>query len=125
MPSAKKHTKIVLIIDNSIFIIERLVNMLAEADAGQRIMWATDYAEAAEKLNQEQVDIVLLDIQIPVKSGIDLLKYIAGNFPDTRVIVLSNLVSEFYRKLCIAEGAVCFVDKTTDFDKIPNLVTRF
>jgi DNA-binding NarL/FixJ family response regulator len=62
-----------------------------------------------------------MEIQLPVKDGIDLLKYIVFNFPDTKVIVLSNLAGDYYRKLCMTAGAIKFLDKSKDFDEIPEL----
>lgn len=123
MPDSDKFSKVLLIIDSSVFIIERLVNMLEEVKNIKKVITATDYETALEILYKEPADVVLLDIQMPEKNGIDLLKHIVYNFPETSVIVLSNLVSDFYQKLCIAEGAVHFVDKTKDFDKIPELIS--
>lgn len=122
MSESDKFSKVLLIIDSSVFIIERLVNMLEEVKNIKKVITATDYEAALEILYKEHTDVVLLDIQMPEKNGIDLLKHIVYHFPETRVIVLSNLVSDFYQKLCMAEGAVHFVDKTKDFDKIPELI---
>jgi len=123
MPEAQDYSKNLLIIDSSEFIIERLVTMLGEIEKIGRLLTATNYNTALEILYKEQTDIVLLDIQMPYKNGIDLLKHIVYHFPGTKVIVLSNLVSDFYQKLCISEGALHFVDKTKDFDKIPELIS--
>lgn len=123
MPESHKFSKVLLIIDSSVFIIERLVNMLEEIKSIKNIFTATDYEEALKILYKEHTDVVLLDIQMPEKNGIDLLKHIVYHFPETKVIVLSNLVSDYYQKLCLAEGALHFVDKTKDFDKITELIS--
>lgn len=115
-------SKILLIIDNSVFIIERLVDMLKDVKTVGKIFTATDYNTALEVLKKEKTDIVLLDIQLPDKNGIDLLKHIVNHFPKTKVIVLSNLVSDYYQKLCKTEGAFYFIDKSKDFDKIPEVI---
>ena len=115
-------SKILLIVDSSVFIIERLVSMLEEIKNVEKVFTATDYNAALEILYSEHTDVVVLDIQMPGKNGIDLLKHIVYHFPETKVIVLSNLVSDFYKKLCKAEGAFHFIDKSKDFDKIPELI---
>lgn len=122
MPQTNKLSKCLLIIDNSVFITERLINMLEDVEQISGIISASNYDEALEILYAQQVDIVLLDIQMPGKNGIDLLKHIAYHFPEISIIVLSNLVSEYYQKLCISEGASYFVDKTGDFEKIPAII---
>jgi len=122
MPQTNRSSKILLIIDSSVFIIERLIGMLGEVKNIEKVFTATDCDAALDILYREQTDVVLLDIQMRGKNGIDLLKHIVYHFPETKVIVFSNLVSDFYQKLCIAAGAFHFVDKSKDFDKIPELI---
>jgi DNA-binding NarL/FixJ family response regulator len=122
MPETDKTTKILLIVDSSLFIIERLVSMLKEVQTIKKIFTAINYNSAIEVLNKEKADVVLLEIQLPVKEGIGLLKHIVVHFPETKVIVLSNLAGNYYQKLCTAAGAYRFVDKSKDFDKIPEIL---
>jgi DNA-binding NarL/FixJ family response regulator len=123
MPDTDKSSKILLIVDSSLFIIERLVGMLNDVKNIGKIFTATNYETALDVLNIENAQVVLLDIQLPGKNGIELLKYIVGHYPNTKVIVLSNLVSDYYQKLCRAEGAYYFIDKSKDFDKIPEVIS--
>lgn len=111
-----------LIVDNSLFIIERLLSILKETTAIEKIFKATDYTEAVTVLQAKKIDIVLLDIQLPGKNGIELLRYTIQHFPETKVVVLSNLISNYYQKLCKEMGAVYFIDKSKDFDMIPKVV---
>lgn len=121
MPEAGP-AKLVLIVDNSIFIIERLLIILKEVKGIEKIVTATNYEEAVNILEEMKMDIVLLDIQLPGKNGIELLKYIVKNFPAVNIIILSNLVSEYYQKLCLDLGANCFIDKSKDFASIPDVI---
>ena len=121
MPEAGP-AKLVLIVDNSIFIIERLLIILKEVKGIEKIVTATNYEEAVNILEEMKTDIVLLDIQLPGKNGIELLKYIVKNFPAINIIILSNLVSNYYQKLCLNLGANCFIDKSKDFDSIPDVI---
>jgi DNA-binding NarL/FixJ family response regulator len=122
MSQTERATRVLLIIDSSLFIIERLVSMLNEVKIIEKIFSASEYHEAIGILQKEKTDIVLLDIHLPGKNGIDLLNHIVINFPETQVIVLSNLVSEYYQKLCKKSGAFYFIDKSKDFDKIPEVI---
>lgn len=122
MLKAGRLKKTLLIIDNSLFIIERLLNILKEVENLEKINWAANYTEALDSLKIEQPDIVLLDIQLYEKNGIELLKYIIKHHLGTRVIVLSNLVSSYYQDLCKSLGAEHYIDKSTDFERIPEIV---
>jgi DNA-binding response OmpR family regulator len=56
--------------------------------------WTTNYVATGEAvanlLGQEQYDMVLLDLRVPVESGMDLIQLIGEVSPGTRVIVLSQ-----------------------------------
>jgi DNA-binding NarL/FixJ family response regulator len=122
MPETDRLSRSLLIVDSSSFIIERLVDMLKDLRLIKRIFTATDYDMALDILKIEKTEIVLLDIQLTGKNGIDLLKYIVFHYPEIKVIVLSNLVSDFYQKLCKTAGAFYYIDKSKDFDKIPEII---
>ena len=122
MPETYKPQKILLIVDDSPLIIERILIILKEAGNVEEIFTATDYFEAVNILQEVKTDIVLLDIHLPGKNGIELLKYIVQHYPKTRVIMLSNSISSYYRKLCMSIGAVCCIDKSTEFEMITEVI---
>ena len=114
--------KFFLIVDHSFFIIERITGILNEAEVVERILTATDFEDAVKSLQENEIDIVLMDFGLTNKTGISLLKFIAGHYPETKIVVLSNEVSEHYQKLCKDLGASFFIDKSKDFDQIPGIV---
>ena len=119
---AKHSQKTILIVDDSLLIIERLTDALKDHETVKKILTAVDYSEAVKILADKKTDIVLLDIQLPGKNGIDLLKFIVKEYPDTEVIMFSNLSSDYYIKLCKEIGAKYFVDKSKDFEMIPGIL---
>ncbi len=122
MPHTRNLGKVLLIVDDSSLIIERLINILGEVKMVQKVLVATNYTGAINVLSENKTDIVLLDIQMPGKNGIELLKFIVKNYPDIKVVMLTNLVSDYYQKLCKKTGAVHFMDKSKEFDLIPGIV---
>jgi DNA-binding NarL/FixJ family response regulator len=114
--------KNLLIVDHSFFIIDRIEGILTEAKAVERIFTATDFEDAVKSLQENEIDIVLMDFGLTGKTGITLLKFIAGHYPETKIVVLSNQVSGYYQKLCKDLGASFFIDKSKDFDQIPKIV---
>ena len=122
MSDTRNLKKTVLIVDNSFLIIDRLIDMLKEAASVEIIFTATNFNEAVDILKINKTDIVLLDIQLPGENGIELLKYIMKTYSGIKVVMLSNLVSKYYQQLCKKEGAVNFIDKSKDFDLIPEIV---
>jgi len=115
--------KTVLIVDDSPLIIDRLIDSLKDHETVKEILIANDYSEAVEKMSGKQMDIALLDIQLQGKNGIDLLKFIVKEYPDTKVIMFSNLSSNYYITLCKKLGAKYFLDKSKDFELVPGILT--
>ena len=56
-------------------------------------------------------DIVLLDIQLDEGSGIDVLRVLAAEHADARVIVVSSEKDDVYRRFCANAGAYAYYDK--------------
>lgn len=123
MPDPHKRKVNILIIDNSLLIIERLISILIGTRAVKEIFKATEFTEAVDLLKERKIHVVLLDIQLPGKDGLELLKYIVRTHPEIKVIVLTNLVSVYYQRLCEKLGAGFFIDKSKDFDRIPEIVS--
>ena len=92
--------KKILIVDDSSLIVEKLSEILRDVDSIEVVSKAASYSEAVELLAANPTDIAFLDIKLPGKNGIELLKFIKANYPGIKVIMLTNQVSEHYRKLC-------------------------
>ncbi len=88
-----------------------------------RVLAAYNYAESVNILGAGRLDMVLLDIHLPDRSGLELLDYIKAFHPHLGVIMISNQNSPQYQVLCLEKGADYFIDKSNDFEKIPHLIT--
>ena len=117
--------KSILIVEDSPIIVERIQFMLESLDNSAHIGHAGDYHSAVSLLDERVPNIVLLDINLPGKNGISLLKYIKYTYPAVIVIMITNQVDDYYRKTCNRLGADCFVDKLKDFEQIPSIVSSF
>jgi DNA-binding NarL/FixJ family response regulator len=120
-----KKNKTILIVDDSNLIIERLTDMLNGLEHVDSISHALTVTTAIEILGQSTPDIILLDINLPDKSGIELLRIVKKRYPDITVVMLTNNANDYYRQLCLKLGADNFVDKSKDFDMIPNIIAAF
>ena len=114
-----------LIVDDSPIIIIRLMHMLEGQDNVHSITAARSYNEARSSLSENLPNIILLDINLPDKNGIELLRYIKKEYPSITVIMLSNQSGSFYRTVCELIGANHYIDKSTEFEQIPALLSSF
>lgn len=85
---------------------------------------ASDYEEACRLLKDDHPDIILLDINLPGRNGIELLKMIRTVNPGCRVIILTNHGDEYYRRQCMELKADHFLDKSLDFEKVPDIIGK-
>ncbi|MEO5592935.1 MAG: response regulator transcription factor [Chitinophagaceae bacterium] len=114
--------KTILIVDDSPLIVKRLIDMLNELENLEWIKKAGNYSEAVQLITDTEPNILLLDINLPDKSGIDILRITKENNPSTRVIMITNQANEYYRKLCMRLGADYFIDKTKEFEQIAEII---
>ena len=118
----KKEKSVLLIVDDSLLIMERLLLMLEDIK-DVIVMHAINYAEAHEMLESVQPKIVLLDINLPDRSGMELLPVIRKKNENIKVVIITNHGNEYYRSLCKKLGAHYFIDKSKDFDLIHDLIS--
>jgi len=116
---------IVLVVEDSLSIIERIICMLEEVENIKLIVHAANYRESVKMIHEIDADIVLLDLNLPDKSGIELLRLIKNKNPESKIIVLTNHATDSYREVCNYMGSDYFFDKSNDFEKIPEIIKSF
>lgn len=67
-------------------------------------------------------DVILLDIELGTESGSQVLRFATSNFPDIKVIVVSNYADKIYRKHYINAGAYALFDKSHELHKLHGLL---
>ena len=112
----------VFIADDSEPVRERLIALLSEIEGAEVIGQAGNHGEAVEGIRSLKPQVVILDIQMPGGSGIDVLKEIKRDSRPPVVLMLTNHADPFYRRRCIKEGADAFFDKSTEFTEVGEAV---
>ena len=114
----------VYIVDDSPAVRERLIAMISEAE-GTALAGATgDPHEAVRCIRRLHPDAVILDIRMPGMSGIQVLRKIKQDLRPPVVIMLTNYPFGQYRRECAEAGADYFLNKSTEFEKINQILTR-
>ena len=107
----------VMVVDDSKSFRQRVTCLLTNRNL-HPVLQACNYEEAVEWLLRTKVNLVLLDISMPGKNGIELLKLIRSRYPGTRVWMVSNHADDYYKQVCLSTGADHFFDKSLDFEEI-------
>jgi DNA-binding NarL/FixJ family response regulator len=67
-------------------------------------------------------DVVVLDVQLEGGTGLQVLKAVRSADPEVAFVVFSNNSAPAYRKRYLGEGALRFLDKSTEFDQLAQAV---
>jgi two-component system chemotaxis response regulator CheY len=92
-------------------------------DAGYDIVAeATNGNEAVALFREHRPDLLLMDLNMPVKTGDDALREIIQEFPAAKVIVLSSLADRETVEMCIDLGAANYLRKDCSHAEIREAV---
>ena len=114
----------VFIADDSKIVVERLASLLRDVPGVQLAGQAGDVPEALRCIQQVNPDVVILDLQMPGGSGLDILRVIRRDHPGLYVLICTNHPYPQYRDECLSAGANFFLDKSTEFAKIPAILCK-
>lgn len=101
---------------------ERVVAMVRSVAGIAAIDQAGSPAEAMAAVELQEPDAVVLDLHMPGGSGLDLLHQLRGREARPLVIVLTNHAEDHYRRRCLDGGADHFLDKSSEFDRVQELL---
>lgn len=101
----------VLIADDHAIVREGLKRILADDSSVETVAEASDGQEAARLARLHKPDVVLLDISMPGRSGIDALADIQSASSHTRILILSMHPEDQYAIRCLREGADGYLTK--------------
>ena len=114
----------VYIVDDSEVMRERLAESISDIAGIEVTGQSGNPFDALNSIKAEHPDIVILDIRLPGKSGIDMLKDIKRESPAPIVIMVTNYPYRQYRQGCMAAGADYFFSKIDDFELIAQALRR-
>ncbi len=115
---------ILLIVDDNMRFVERMIGLLDDVDNIGFINVANDYNEATRIIDEERPDVVLLDINLPGKNGIDILRKLKSDELHSHVLMVTNHADDYYRRQCSDIGADHFLDKSNDFGKVAGIIRQ-
>ncbi len=115
------HIKIALTDDHPL-IIGGIKNLLHYYKHIEIIDTYADGNALLEGLKERRPDVLLLDIQLPDRSGNELARLITRNYPDIRILVLTSNNSTFHLKDMIRSGCKGYILKTADKEALVNAI---
>jgi CheY-like chemotaxis protein len=114
----------VLLVDDNRTFLRILTEFLAEQGAGVLRVVASVLGgrEAVAQAETLRPDVVLVDLQMPLQSGVTLLPHLRARLPDAILVALTLLDPGEYEAAALAAGADAFVSKMRlEHDLIPTI----
>jgi DNA-binding NarL/FixJ family response regulator len=94
-----------------------------EADANMSVIGeAASGSETLDQLRQQSWDLVLLDIHMPDRSGLDILRHIQTGYPSVKVLVMSGLPEQQYAINVLRAGASGYLSKDSAPEELMKAV---
>jgi pilus assembly protein CpaE len=104
----------VLIADNNPDFLNALAQYIRSIPGVELVGEAVDGEDAIKKAEQTYPDLIILDIIMPKKSGIEALSTIKDKFPDVTVVMISINEGQSYRKLAEVYRVDKYIGKNSD-----------
>ena len=96
--------------------------MLGAVEGVSIVGEAESPAAAIDGILRTQPDSVVLDMHLTGGTGIEVLRKVCPVAPHIVFIMLTNHPEPQYRKVCLQSGATHFLDKSTEFDKVMDVI---
>jgi DNA-binding NarL/FixJ family response regulator/tRNA A-37 threonylcarbamoyl transferase component Bud32 len=113
-PQAAPDVIRVALADDHRILRASLAMYLNDSEAIKVVGEADDGAQALDMVRQQRPDVLLLDLNMPGTSGLDVLPQIRADLPDIKVLVLTGRDEDAYIIRALRAGAHGYILKTTD-----------
>jgi DNA-binding NarL/FixJ family response regulator len=112
----------VLIVDDHTLVRDGIRALLALIADIKVVGEAANGREALEKVKKLDPDVVLMDLAMPIMSGLEATRRIRKRFPKTKVLALTQYEDREYIVPTIEAGARGFVSKTAAFSELASAI---
>lgn len=112
----------VMLCDDHAMIRRGIRETLTEAVDIQVCGEASNYAEIRALLRERSCDVLVLDLNLPGRSGLEVLETVKDSYPDIRVLVVSMYEPDQYALRCLRAGAYGYLNKAGDPTEIVQAV---
>jgi len=97
---------------------------VAQSGMGMQVTYADNRSNIQQLMGQHHFDLILLDINMPGKTGLDLLVELKGTEDFSKVPVVMYSTSKHMLHDCMQLGAAKYLVKPNNFDDLKKLIER-
>ena len=112
----------VMIVDDHIIMRDGLTEVLERSGAFEVVGYAQDGVVAVEVAQSLRPDVIIMDVMMPEKDGIEACREIREALPDTRVLILTASTDEDAVLAAVAAGATGYLQKFSGKEKLLSTI---
>jgi len=113
----------VLIADDS-DSIRLVIKDILEIGKHNLVGEAIDGEDAIKKYSSLRPEIMLLDLAMPKKDGLTVVKEIIAKYPDAKIILVTAADNKKIINECLSAGAKTFISKPFDFENVLKIISN-
>jgi DNA-binding NarL/FixJ family response regulator len=114
----------VVVADDSAVVLERVAEIIGELPGLEIAGRARDAPETLQQVREFDPEILILDLEMPGGSGLEVLRTVKTAGREIVVIILTNSTSNPLREACGKAGADFFLDKSYEFEQLRNVLAQ-
>ena len=115
----------VIVVDDHAIVRRGIVDILTERADLKVVSEAADYGQLRGQLRQHgEVDLLVMDLSLPGKDGIEILKSVHAEYPRLKVLIVSMYPEEQYAVRAFKAGASGYLNKASAPEKLLEAVEQ-
>lgn len=111
-----------LVVDDHEIFRSGLIALLSSVYPNTRLLEAGNTRIASQLLEENKIDLLILDHEMPETNGAEFFDTIKNRYPDTRVIFLTGLHSGVLVKELVSKGATAVLAKSGTGEELLNVI---
>lgn len=124
MATTVQHRRRILFVDDDPRFLEMIERVMSVWSKGSwEIHLAQNTGKALSLIQEHPINLVVIDVQMPVVDGLQFLTLINRKYPNLQKVVLTGYANDNYRAACLSNGAELFLEKPANIEGLESVFT--
>ena len=111
-----------LIAEDQSMLRDAMSTLLSMEDSVESVLQAKDGKEAIDLISTNDIDVAILDVEMPEATGLDVLEYIRSNNIDCKVVIVTTFKRMGYFERAIKNNVDAYVLKDRSIDELMKTI---
>ena len=113
-----------LIAEDQSMLRDAMATLLSMEDSVESILQAKDGKEAINLISTSDIDVAILDVEMPEATGLDVLEYIRSNNIHCKVVIVTTFKRMGYFERAIKNNVDAYVLKDRSIDELMKTINN-